>query len=205
MPEFIDTLESRRLLSAVTLAAAEAKLASDVSILATDARSAKVALVADVKVFKADLTALDLKSGALKSGLQNAVASGRTKIEADVSHIISAGYKDGMDVVSDVLHITLFDAGDATKIAAEQKRLGADIKALQTLETPLVNKLSADVGNAVTQVNSAVQAIIAANPADTTLQSDWTQLSSAFKSAENTLVPDLGNIITDLDALSTAT
>ncbi|HWE04086.1 MAG TPA: hypothetical protein VG326_16895 [Tepidisphaeraceae bacterium] len=205
MWKFIESLESRRLLSTVTLAAAETKLASDISTLAADAGHAKVALIDDVKTFKSDLQALHLQNGPLKSGLVNAVGSARSKLQADVSHIIGAGYKDGQAVVSDVLHITLFDGGNAAKIANSQKRLAADLKTLQTLETPLVAKLTTDVTTAITQINGAVQAIITANGDNQALQTDWATLSATFQSAQQALAPDLTNVISDLNALTTAT
>jgi hypothetical protein len=205
MLEFVESLESRRLLSTVTLAAAGASLASDASTLIADARPAKVALIDAAKTFKTEVQSLHLKNGAMKSALMNDIASARTKIQADVSHIISAGLKDGQNVVSDVLHITLLDAGNSAKIASYQKDLAVRVKTLQTLETPLVAKLTSDVGNAITQVNGAVHAIVTANSADQSLQTDWTKLSTAFQSAETTLMPDLTNVIADLNALSTAT
>jgi len=81
----------------------------------------------------------------------------------------------------------------------------ADVKTLQTLETPLVAKLTSDVGHAITQINGAVQAIVAADSSDQPLQTGWTALSGAFQSAQTTLAPDLTNVIADLNALSTAT
>ena len=53
-------------------------------------------------------------------------------------------------------------------------------------------------------VDGAVNALIAANSSDTALASDWKTLSSTYQSAEQTLVPDLTNVVTDLESLSTA-
>ncbi len=204
MHEFVESLESRRLLSAVSLAVAEARLASDVGTLAANAKQAKGSLISAATTFKADLKALGLKSGPLKSALLSAVAVARAKIQADVTHIITSGFKDGENVVSDVLHITIFNAGNAAKIASYQKKLSADIRRLNALEAPLVAKLTGDVGNAVTKINGAVQAIITASSSDTALMTDWAKLSTAYQLAGSTLVPDLNNVASDLNALTTA-
>jgi hypothetical protein len=205
MPEFIQTLESRRLFSTVTLAIAEATLAADVSTLGVNARVAKTDLVAAGKTFVADLKALDLKNSPLKSKLQSSVNTARTVLTADVTHIITAGESDAKAIFSDVLHITVLDAGNSTKITRDQKKLAANIAALQKAETPLVNKLSTDVNAQTTKVDAAVQAILTANSSDAALQTAWTDLSNVYETQENILVPDLNNVLTDLGNLSTAT
>jgi hypothetical protein len=205
MCEFIENLESRRLFNTVTLAIAEATLAADVATLGGSARVAKTDLVSAGKTFVVDLKALDLKTSPLKSKLQSSVNTARTKLTADVSQIITAGAPNAKAIFSDVLHITILDGGSPTKIARDQKKLAANITALQTIETPLVNKLSTDVNTQTTKVDNAVQAILTANSSDTALQTAWTDLSNVYETQENILVPDLNNVLTDLGNLSTAT
>lgn len=205
MLQFMESLESRRLLSAITLASAEANLTSDVGTLISDARQAKAALVADTKAFATDLKDLHLQNGPLKSKLQTAVASARTTIQNDVTHIISSGFKDGEAVVRDVLNIYFADAGDSAKIMKDQTRLAADVTVLRNVETPLIDKLGTDVSNAQSQIGAAVQSILTANPSDQALATSWSTLSGAYESFKQTLVADFTAVSNDLDALSTAT
>lgn len=204
MSQFIESLENRRLLSTVTLAAAEAALMSDASTLATDARHAKSDLLAAGKAFQTDFNALHLKPSPQKTALVRAITSARTLIQSDVNRIITAGYKDGQAVVNDVLHITVYDTGNAVKIARDQKHLTTDTARLRNLETPLVTKLENDVNSSAAKVTAAVNALALANNSAAPLQADWTTLSNIYVSSKQTLTSDLTNVIDDLDALSTA-
>ena len=203
MHQFVQCLESRRLLTAVSLPIAEANLTSDVKALIADAKLAEKSLAADGKTLLVD--GHKLKNSPLKTKLVKAVASARTTIQSDVSHIITAGYKAGTSVVSDLLHIYFFDAGNPTKIARDQVRLAADSKKLRTVETPLINKLGADVTNDQALIGADVGAIVTANPTAQSLQTDWTKFSDALQSSKQTLVTDFTKVSDDLDAVTTAT
>jgi hypothetical protein len=205
MPSFVETLESRQLFSGVTLGLAEAQLSVDLSTLGSDARTAKPALIDSAQTFAADVKALNLKNSPLKTKVVNAINVARTKLTTDVTQIINAGEADAKAIVSDVLHITLLDTGNSTKIARDQKKLANNIATLQKVETPLINKLSSDVQAQSAKVDSAVSNFVAANPSDQVIATDWTNLSGVFQTQEQILVPDLNNVISDLGAISTAT
>lgn len=204
MPKFVESLETRQLLSGVTLALAGEQLALDLGTLVSDAGSARTTLVADAKAFAADVKALGVKSGPLKARLGAAVASARSTLQADVVKIFVAGFDDGKSIASDVLHLTLLNTGKPAQIALYQKRLAAGIKTLETVESPYVTKLEGDVSSASTHIGDAAQAIISANPSDTALNTDYMALSSDYHTAGKTLTTDLTNVISDLETLSTA-
>jgi len=204
MLDFVEPLESRRLLSAVTIAAADVKLMADVQTLTANANMAQTAVLNAGNQFKAAVQSLHLKNSSLKTALQKDITASSSKIEGDVSKIISAGSSGEQKVMADVLHITVLDSGNAAKTIADQRRLGADLESLQIVETPLLGKLASDIGNTITQINGAVHAIVVANAGQQGLQSAWTKLSNAFQSSERTLFPEVVDVVVDLDALSTA-
>jgi hypothetical protein len=204
MLHFLESLESRRLLSAVTLAAAEVQLSADFGKLVADAKTAKPALIDSAKAFAAEVKLLYLKTSPLKAALNSDISFARTVLSGDVGKIINAGKADALAIVSDVLHITLLDLGKPTKIAAAQVKLANNIAALEKVETPLIDKLSSDVTTQSNKIGAAISAIVTANPADQALSTDWTNLSGVFQTEEQILVPDMDNVISDLGALSTA-
>jgi len=205
MSQFLESLESRQLFSAITLAAAEVQLSADFSKLVADAKTAKPALIDSAKTFAAEVKSLDLKSSPAKAALNNDISTARTVLSGDVGKIINAGKGDALAIVSDVLHITLLDLGRPTQIAAEQKKLANNIAPLEKVETPLIDKLSSDVTTQSNKIGTAVSAIVTANPGDQALSTDWTNLSGVFQTEEQILVPDLNDVISDLGALSMAT
>ena len=160
----------------------------------SNARVAKTDLVAAGKTFVADLKALDLKNSPLKSKLQSSANTARTVLTADVTHIITAGEPTPKQSTPTSCTSPCSTAGNTTKITRDQKKLAANITALQKIETPLVNKLSTDVDIQTTKVDAAVQAILTANSSDTALQVASTDLSNVYETQENILVPDLNNV-----------
>ncbi len=204
MAKFIETLESRQLFNAVTLGLAEAQLSADLSTLGSDARTAKPALIDSAKTFAADLKALALKNSPLKSALNSDINAARTKLTGDVTHIISAGVANAKAIVSAVLHITILDGGNTTKIARDQKKLASNITTLTNVETPLIDKLGGDITIQSNKIATAVSAIVIADSSDQALQTDWTTLSNVFQNDAQILVPDLNHVVTDLNNLSAA-
>ena len=204
MPQFVQNLETRRLLSSVTLAIAEAQLSADFSTLVADAKNAKPAAVDSTKAFAAEVKLLSLKPSPAKAALNTDISNARTQLSNDVSKIINTGKADALAIVSDVLRITVLDLGRPVKIAAAQVKLGKDVAALEKIETPLITKLESNVATDSNKIGTAVTAIVTANPADQVLETDWTNLSNVFQSEQAILVPDLNNVISDLGALSTA-
>jgi hypothetical protein len=204
MLQLLESLESRRLLSAITLAAAEVPLTADFTKLVSDAKNAKPALVDSAKAFAAEVKLLDLKPSPLKAALNNDISAARIQLGNDAGKIISSGKSDALAIASDVLHITVLDFGKPTKIAAAQVKLAKDVAALEKIETPLIDKLDSDVTADSSKIGAAVSAIVTANPSDQALSVDWTNLSGVFQTEEQILVPDMDNVISDLGALSTA-
>lgn len=191
MGQFFEALEGRTLFSvtvpsdyAVINAALTSVRANDVGLLPGDYRRDATAAIADVStVAKSKTKTLDI------ARLHGAVAQAIALEDVDFARFLAVEKLD-------VARVHAFDVLDAKKpTAANLTRLTNALDALASNPTTAEDKLYTQIGVSNTKVDAAMNAILALDPTNVTLQ-EQVQNSSGF---ENT---DLASIETQLTTIN---
>jgi hypothetical protein len=202
MCRFIQSLESRRLLSATpvskaTLLADEAHIVADAVAAKADFKTLVAAVTADTKTIQSDLKGLSKSNATLLKTLKADEVKVFTLVTRDLNALIgSPGALAKRSTADGVALLT-----KSTK--AIQAKVTADIASLGTVATAPLAKLQADDQN--TGLGPALQAITDANASDATLAADITRQrddteskGTIFNTAVVQFQTDLGALAADL-------
>lgn len=203
MPAFLEQLESRTLFSANPLAAAGA--AGDELLVLNDARTIRAdvqhcapLLLGDLHGITTDLHRLPASANnrQLLSHLKADEQKYMTSLKADVAGLLRTGAPTARKAIADGIRFFL----NPTSTAA-RNRLAADLTALQAIATAPVATLQSHVTTAQTAVLADLNAITAANPTDTALNSAVQKAQTDSNSCIATVNADVQKIQSDISTL----
>jgi hypothetical protein len=204
MSHFVESMESRRLLSASGLAivADEGQLVSDARSIRSDVQHFGRLLKNDEKVVQSDLRGLpdNTTNRGLVGALRTDVRNGIGKLQRDVANLIRVGLSDAGRALADGIAL-FFNPNNSTA----QSRLANDITRLQNgTAAPLATVLS-DAASIQTKVAQDLTAISNANPTNSALgthvNTATTHTASALTAAQNDVhkvQSDLATLLHDL-------
>lgn len=209
MKQFIEALESRKLLSA-TLPVA---VLGDVMKLVVDAHATKVDFQQHVPAFRADMQALGKDLHGLPDSGSNHSLLGKlrgdeghalAKIRADLGSLFNVGGASVRRALADGMRVFLHPND-----AMAKAKLSADVTALQAAATAMFMKLGTDVMASGSAITADLSALTAANPTDTTLakdvqttETDGGKLVTAVSSDLQAVNADFTKLFTDLAAIA---
>lgn len=207
MNQFIEGLESRRLLSA-TLPLA---VLGDVTKLMVDAHATKVDFQQHLPAFRADAQALGKDLHGLPNSGSNHALLGKLRgdeghalatIRADLGSLLSVGNASIRKALVDGMRVFLHPND-----AAAKAKLSADVTAMQAAATAMFMKLGTDVMASGSAITADLNALTAANPTDTTLandvhtaETDGGKLVTALSTDLQAVNADVTQLLTDLAA-----
>lgn len=200
MSQFVESMESRRLLSASGLAIVgdEVQLVSDARSIRSDVQHFGRSLKNDEKVIQSDLRGLpdNATNRGLVGTLRTDVRNGIGKLQRDVANLIRVGSSDARRALADGIAL-FFNPNNS----GAQSRLANDIVRLQNeTATPIATVLS-DATSFQTKVAQDLTAISSANPTNAALGTHAntanTDTASALAAAQN----DVHKVQTDVATL----
>ena len=199
MSRFIQLLESRTLLSVTTatLLADEALIVADAATAKADLRVLAAAVRADTKTITADLKGTPKTNLPLLHTLKTDEAKALAVITKDLNALLNPGVS--LSRRSTAAGVAQIHKGTA----AVEAKVAADVAALQTVTTaPLATIQADDQGNTI---GTDLQALVTANPSDTTLATDVSKQETdtntggaTFNTAAVKFQTDIGTLATDL-------
>ena len=198
--QFIQTLESRRLLSAsgLTIVADETKLLGDARTIRSDVQHFAPLLKTDERVIQNDLRGLpnNATNRTLTGTLRGDVQAGIGKLRRDVGNLIRVGSSDARKAVADGISL-FFNPTNASA----QSRLAADITRLQNETAAPLAALLTDAAAFQSKITQDLTALSNANPTNTALHNDVQAANGHTSSALTTAQHDVTTVQTDLATL----
>jgi len=213
MSQFIDSLESRTLLSAAPLTktevlADEMAIISDSATTRADLKSASVVMAADTRTVAADVKTLNTPANrqanaALLKTLRSDNQKYLATLRKDEAGLLGPG--GGLARRASAHALALIQHPTNTKLQAQ---VTADMTALSTANAAALAKLQADVQTSTfsTDLNN----IVTANPSSTLLathvqsaETDATTATNTFNTAAAKFQTDTGTLSTDLSGAPT--
>jgi len=209
MNQFVEGLESRRLLSA-TLPLA---LLGDVSKLLADAHATKVDFQQHLPAFHADAQVLNKDLHGLPNSGTNHALLGKLRgdeghtlatVRADLGSLLGGGGAAIRRALADGMRVFLHPNDALAKV-----KLLADVTIMQAGATALFTKFATDFQAAGSTITADLSALTAANPTDTTLanavhtaETDGGKLVTALATDLQGIQGDVTKLLTDLTAIA---
>jgi hypothetical protein len=203
MAAFLEQLESRTLFSANPLAAVgaagdELLVLSDARTIRADVQHCAPLLLGDRHGITADLHGLPASASnrQLLSHLRTDEQKYMTSLKADVAGLLRTGGPTARKAIADGVRFFLNPTS-----AAARNHLAADLIALQKIATAPLATLGSHVATAQAAVLADLNAITAANPTDTVLQSAVHKAQTDSAGCITTATADVQTIQNDISAL----